>query len=51
MTPSSGIVIWPALLFWPQLLIVAECVGLELRLVRVYNLAATVLALESGHSC
>jgi hypothetical protein len=44
-------VVGPALLLGPVGLIVAQGVGLELRLVRVDNLAAAVLALEINRSC
>jgi hypothetical protein len=39
-------VVGPALLLGPQLLVVAQGVGLELDFVRVDDLAAAVLALQ-----
>lgn len=47
----SSEVIWPALLLGPQCLVVARCVCLKLRLIRVYDLAATVLALYHVRTC
>ena len=42
----SRVIVGPALLLGPESRIVACSMGLELRLVRVHNLAATVLALQ-----
>jgi len=42
----SRVIVGPALLLGPESRVVACGMGLELRLVRVHNLAATVLALQ-----